>query len=160
MILVLAAAVPSPPVRTSGWRLLSVHTHLAGRRVEPILCGPWYQRYTMPLVCQNQCLLHPSSICLPAIRCTLLYTLSLEGETRKHKGCFLGCFWGRHKLSYEPDKSEMVALFCTGSGLKLCLSPRFGISARTTWFTVQSWLSSSQVSKQAERANICLQNST
>lgn len=57
------------------------------------------------------------SICLPAIHCILLCIPSLGGETCKHKGCFLGCFWGRNKLLYEPDKSEVVALFGTGSGL-------------------------------------------
>lgn len=117
IILVLIAAVPTPPLRTSVWRLLSASTHLAGLRPEPILHRPGYEHYMMPLVCQKHILLHSSSIRVPAIHCILLYMLSLGGETWKHKGCFLGCSQGRHKLFYEPDKSEMVVLFCTDSDL-------------------------------------------
>lgn len=66
MILVLTGAMPSPHLRTSVWRLLSVSTHLAGPQVEPILHGPQYQHYTVLLVCPNQCFWHPSTIHLPA----------------------------------------------------------------------------------------------
>lgn len=64
-ILVLTTALPSPPLSMSVWRLLSVSTHLAGLRVEPILHWPGYQHCTVLVLCQNQCLLHPSSIHLP-----------------------------------------------------------------------------------------------
>lgn len=66
LVLVLTAAVLSPPLSTSVWGLLAVGTHLAALRVEPVLrChsipmawGRWCAKSSI------SCTLHPP-ICLP-----------------------------------------------------------------------------------------------
>lgn len=89
LMIVLTGAISSPPLRTSVWRL---SVRLAGLQVEPILHGPGYQHFAVLLVCQNQCVLHPSSIHLPA--CHPLHSTLPTKPWGKRPVSIKAAFWG------------------------------------------------------------------